>query len=105
MKALRRKTAPYLFFRPVLFVESLGKLQLFADFVPFAIFLLCMHLMRYVSVSHQHILCRHRLIFPGRRQPSIFSADELNFRVRYGNGWILIAINTDFFSGNTLKIE
>ena len=35
------------------------------------------------------------LIFPGRRQPSIFSADELNFRVRYGNGWTLIAISTD----------
>ena len=34
-------------------------------------------------------------IFPGRRQPSIFGANELNFRVRDGNGWTLIAINTD----------
>ena len=33
-------------------------------------------------------------IFPGRLQPSIFDANELNFRVRNGNGWILIAINT-----------
>ena len=35
-------------------------------------------------------------IFPGRRQPSIFGADELNFCVRDGNRWTLIAINTDF---------
>ncbi len=38
--------------------------------------------------------CRHRSIFPGRLHPSIFDANELNFRVRNGNGWILIAINT-----------
>ena len=38
--------------------------------------------------------CRHRSIFPGRLQPSIFDANELNFRVRNGNGWNLIAINT-----------
>ena len=35
-------------------------------------------------------------IFPGRHQPSIFGANELNFRVRDGNGWTLIAINTDY---------
>ena len=35
-------------------------------------------------------------IFPGRRQPSIFGANELNFRVRDGNGWTLTAINTDY---------
>ena len=40
------------------------------------------------------LLCRHRSIFPGRLQPSIFDANELNFRVRNGNGWNLIAINT-----------
>ena len=34
-------------------------------------------------------------IFPGRFQPSIFGANELNYRVRDGNGWTLIAINTD----------
>ena len=34
-------------------------------------------------------------IFPGRRQPSIFGASELNCRVRNGNGWTLTAINTD----------
>ena len=42
------------------------------------------------------ILCRHRLIFPGRFQPSIVSTDELNYRVRDGNGWTLIAKNTDY---------
>ena len=41
------------------------------------------------------LLCRHRLIFPGRFQPSIVSTDELNYRVRDGNGWTLIAKNTD----------
>ena len=35
-------------------------------------------------------------IFPGRCQPSIFSAGELNFRVRDGNGWTLAAINTNY---------
>ena len=37
-------------------------------------------------------------IFPGRFQPSIFGADELNFRVRYGYGWTLIAIITNSMS-------
>ena len=35
-------------------------------------------------------------IFPGRRQPSILGAGELNCRVRKGNGWTLTAISTDF---------
>ena len=35
-------------------------------------------------------------IFPGRLQPSIFGASELNFCVRNGNRWTLTAINTDF---------
>ena len=34
------------------------------------------------------------LIFPGSRPPSIVSADELNYCVRYGNRWDLIAIDT-----------
>ena len=42
-------------------------------------------------------LCRHRSIFPGRRQPSIFDVHELNCRVRDGNGWDLMAIDTDLF--------
>ena len=41
-------------------------------------------------------LCWHRPIFPGRFQPSIFGTGELNFRVRYGNGWTLTAIGTNF---------
>ena len=43
----------------------------------------------------EEYLCWHFPIFPGRRQPSIFGADELNFRVRDGNGWTLIAIDTN----------
>ena len=41
-------------------------------------------------------LCWRRAIFPGRRQPSIVATDELNFRVRNGNGWTLIVIGTNF---------
>ena len=41
------------------------------------------------------LLSWHRPIFPGRRQPSIFGTDELNYRVRNGNGWTLIVINTN----------
>ena len=41
--------------------------------------------------------CRHFAIFPVRRQTSIFAIDELNFRVRNGNGWTLIIINTDYY--------
>ncbi len=35
-------------------------------------------------------------ILPGRRQPSIVGRDELNYRVRNGNGWALILISTNF---------
>ena len=35
------------------------------------------------------------LIFPGSHPPSIVSANELNFCVRDGNRWTLIAINTN----------
>ena len=49
------------------------------------------------QVALTGVLCRHRLIFPGRFQPSIVSTDELNCRVRDGNGWTLIAIDTDYF--------
>ena len=36
-------------------------------------------------------------IFPGSRPPSIVGADELNFCVRDGNRWTLIAINTNYY--------
>ena len=36
-------------------------------------------------------------IFPGRRQPSIVGRDELNYRVRNGNGWTLALISTNLF--------
>ena len=35
-------------------------------------------------------------IFPGRLQPSIVGANELNYRVRDGNGWTLAAISTNY---------
>ena len=44
------------------------------------------------------LLCWHLLIFPGSLPPSIFSASELNFCVRYGNRWTLAAINTNCVS-------
>ena len=34
--------------------------------------------------------------FPGSRPPSIIDVKELNFRVRDGNGWFLLAIVTGF---------
>ena len=37
-------------------------------------------------------------IFPVRLQTSIFGADELNYRVRNGNGWTLTAISTNLLS-------
>ena len=41
-----------------------------------------------------------RAIFPVRRQTSIFATDELNFRVRNGNGWTLVVIDTNFVVAN-----
>ena len=38
--------------------------------------------------------------FPGSRPPSIIDVKELNFRVRDGNGWILLAFATGFFSSS-----
>ena len=35
-------------------------------------------------------------IFPGRHQPSIVGRNELNYRVRNGNGWTLVLISTNF---------
>ena len=45
--------------------------------------------------AKEEYICRRRLIFPGGCPPSIFSTDELNYRVRDGNGWTLIVIDTD----------
>ena len=40
-------------------------------------------------------------IFPGRRQPSIVDRNELNYRVRNGNGWTLILISTNSMSSSS----
>ena len=44
----------------------------------------------------EEYLCWHLPIFPSSRPPSIFGTIELNFRVRYGNGWTLNVIDTNF---------
>ena len=44
--------------------------------------------------------CRHWSTFPGRHQPSIIDASELNCRVRNGNGCDLTAISTDLKFGD-----
>ena len=45
------------------------------------------------------LVSRRRLIFPGAVAPSIVSAEELNFCVRYGYRWILFAITTGNLQG------
>ena len=54
--------------------------------------------------SPKVVLCRHCLIFPGRFQPSIVSTDELNYCVRDGNGWTLIAKNTDYLNFSSRSV-
>ena len=39
-------------------------------------------------------LCARRVIFPGRRQPSIVTVNELNYCVRDGNRCTLVTIDT-----------
>ena len=46
-------------------------------------------------------VCWRKPIFPGRHQPSIFGTSELNFRVRNGNGWTLVVINTNFVTASS----
>ena len=43
-------------------------------------------------------------IFPGSRPPSIVGANELNFCVRDGNRWTLIAINTNSYGWVTTHL-
>ena len=47
-------------------------------------------------------ISRQLPIFPARHQASIFGVDELNFCVRNGNRWDLIAIITDLRSKGPL---
>ena len=42
------------------------------------------------------IIKRQQSIFPGGHPPSILGANELNYRVRNGNGWDLAAISTAY---------
>ena len=48
--------------------------------------------------------CWRKPIFPGRYQPSIFGTSELNFRVRDGNGWTLVVINTNYVHANLAEL-
>ena len=50
----------------------------------------------FLSEQLLSLLCWRTPIFPGRHQPSIFGTNELNFRVRDGNGWTLVVINTNY---------
>ena len=43
-------------------------------------------------------------IFPGRRQPSIVSRNELNYRVRNGNGWTLALISTNLLVADFVSL-
>ena len=43
-------------------------------------------------------LCARRVIFPGRRQPSIVTVNELNYCVRNGNRCTLVTIDTHLLS-------
>ena len=42
-------------------------------------------------------------IFPARLQASIVGRNELNFRVRNGNGWTLILIDTNYLITEVTK--
>ena len=50
---------------------------------------------RSIALSTDRVFMSALLIFPGSRPPSIVSVNELNYRVRDGNGWTLITISTD----------
>ena len=54
---------------------------------------ICMQKQKRIAYAIRFVLALP--IFPGRRQPSIVGRDELNYRVRNGNGWTLILINTN----------
>ena len=45
-------------------------------------------------IFHSYLLFRQLSTLPGSRPPSTIDVKELNFRVRHGNGWILLAIVT-----------
>ena len=44
-------------------------------------------------------------IFPGRRQPGIVGRNELNYRVRNGNGWTLAIIGTNFVGAKSASFR
>ncbi len=46
-------------------------------------------------IGQLNSLCWRLPIFPGGCPPSIFGTNELNYRVRDGNGWTLIVISTN----------
>lgn len=49
-----------------------------------------------LHLLHKRSKIRQLSTFPGGRPPSIIDVKELNFRVRHGNGWILLAIATGY---------
>ena len=57
----------------------------------------------YHSVWPSFLINQRLPILPGRFQPSTFGVYELNYCVRDGNRWILVAIATEFVRACTLK--
>ena len=49
-----------------------------------------------LTLRSMRFRCQRRPIFPGSFPPSIFGTEELNYRVRNGNGWTLFVIDTDY---------
>ena len=90
---------------PVLRIDHAGSLLCCFDFIG-----ILLYFRRYLKRIHrktitksnkkrQSVDCLSVLalpIFPGRRQPSIVGRNELNYRVRNGNGWTLALISTNF---------
>ena len=51
------------------------------------------------------VRCWHWVIFPIRRQTSIFTIAELNFCVRNGNRWTLCIRNTNYIRSRRLRLS
>ena len=60
---------------------------------------ICSHRKQDCILSNAVFVVLALSIFPASRPASIVDADELNFCVRDGNRWTLIAINTNYVDG------
>ena len=80
---------------------------LLAHTLPFPGPLIGLYMQAYITKKANHLvslLLNQRLpILPGRLQPSTFGVYELNYCVRDGNRWTLVAIATESVRVCTLK--